>query len=133
MERGVICLDTHVLVWRALAPNRLSAEALRCCEKMEKEGGCASAISIWEIGLKIRRGDLDLGMPLSKFVRMLEGTGSFRLVPVSADIWMENLALDWSHRDPADRTIVVTARHLGVPLLTKDETIRAWAGANAIW
>ncbi|HHS13387.1 MAG TPA: hypothetical protein ENN03_06420 [bacterium] len=36
----------------------------------------------------------------------------------------ENLRLEWSPTDPADRTIVATARLRGLPILTKDRIVR---------
>ncbi len=51
-----------------------------------------------------------------------------RLSPKARDvcdemIWMENLVLTWEHRDPADRTIVATAKLRDLLLVTKDEAI----------
>jgi PIN domain nuclease of toxin-antitoxin system len=37
------------------------------------------------------------------------------------------------HKDPADRMIVATARKLAVPLVTKDDKIRAYAHVKTIW
>lgn len=52
---------------------------------------------------------------------------------MTSSLWIQSLALDWEHRDPADRVIVATALHRGVPLVTKDEAIRAWGGVECIW
>ena len=35
--------------------------------------------------------------------------------------------------DPADRVIVATALLRGVPVLTKDETIRSFEGVTSVW
>jgi len=56
----VIVIDTHVLLWWALDPEKLSVEARCRVEEMERSGGFASAISIWELGIKVKRGKLDL-------------------------------------------------------------------------
>jgi PIN domain nuclease of toxin-antitoxin system len=45
---------------------------------------------------------------------------------------IENIELEWEHRDPADRTIVATARHFGCPLVTPDARILAFY-PRAIW
>jgi PIN domain nuclease of toxin-antitoxin system len=57
----VVVLDTHALLWWALDPDRLSPAATTCLRDMDRDGGFASAISIWELGIKIQRGKLDLG------------------------------------------------------------------------
>jgi PIN domain nuclease of toxin-antitoxin system len=36
------------------------------------------------------------------------------------------------HRDPADRFLIATARHLGVPLMTIDERILAYGAAGHV-
>ncbi|MBN1561244.1 PIN domain-containing protein, partial [candidate division KSB1 bacterium] len=49
---------------------------------------------------------------------------SIDIVPVDENLWIKNLALDWSHRDPADRTIVATAMMRNCPIITKDRIIQ---------
>ncbi len=48
------------------------------------------------------------------------------LVPISPDICTTSVRLSDFHGDPADRLIVATALHLGVPLLTADQAIIDW-------
>ena len=48
-------------------------------------------------------------------------------------IWLRTVALEWSHRDPADRVIVATALEKGVPLLSKDEALHAFSGVRCVW
>lgn len=129
----MICLDTHALLWWSLDREKLSAKAARICLRMDREGGFASAISLWEIGLKIKNRKLEIGLSVEEFARRIAVTGVVTIVPVDAELWMANLRLAWEHRDPADRTIVATARHLKVPLLTKDEIIHAFSPAKAVW
>lgn len=100
---------------------------------MEKEGGYASAVSLWEIGLKIKNQKLVIGLTIEEFTDRIAQTGTLEFVPVDAGLWMAGLRLDWSHRDPADRVIVATAMRMCVPLLTKDELIHAFPPARAVW
>jgi PIN domain nuclease of toxin-antitoxin system len=51
--------------------------------------------------------------------------GSVEIVPVDDLTWLKNLALDWEHRDPADRTIVALATLRHLDLVTKDRDIAA--------
>lgn len=74
-----------------------------------------------------------LPISIEELVRRLEQGGVVELVPVDAAIWLRSLSLPWEHFDPADRVIVATALARGVPLLTMDETIRAFEGAVTIW
>jgi PIN domain nuclease of toxin-antitoxin system len=129
----VILLDTHALLWWALDPEQLSPRAEQELAQMERRDGYASSISIWELGVKIKRGTLDIGIGIEELARRLERSAVVELVPVDTTLWLRSLALDWHHRDPADRVIVATALSKGVPLLTKDEAIRAFGGIETIW
>lgn len=129
----MIVLDTHVLLWWALDPDQLSEGARQACEQMEREGGFASSISIWELGVKVQRGKLELGLSVDELARRLAQSGVVELVPVDTKTWLQSLALPWAHRDPADRVIVATALQRDVPVLTKDAAIRDFHGVRSIW
>jgi PIN domain nuclease of toxin-antitoxin system len=129
----VIVLDTHALLWWALDPDRLSQAAAEAIREMEHRGGFASAISIWELGIKIQRGKLDLGIPIEEFARRIDTRTKVELLPVTTATWLRSLELAWDHRDPADRVIVATAIGQGVPLVTADTEIRRFQGVTCIW
>ncbi len=126
-------LDTHALLWWCLDPTKLSAAAASTCSRMERDAnGLVCSISLWELGVKIRNGKLDIGMPIRAFADRLSSLGVVDIVAVDTELWLANLALDWSHRDPADRTIVALAASRGAALLTKDAAIRGFYPA-CIW
>ena len=129
----MIVLDTHALLWWALDPDALSAKARRVCAKMEIEGGYASAISVWELGVKVKRKKLELGLSVSEFARRVERSGVVEFVPVDTTVWLRSLALDCDHRDPADRVIAATALLKGSELLTKDKALHACDAVETIW
>lgn len=129
----MILLDTHALLWWALDPDRLSPDAAKAVEQMERDGAFASSISIWELGVKVQRGKLDLGIAVDEFARRVETSGVVELVPVDTALWLRSLALPWDHRDPADRVIVATALLLDVPVLTKDAALQAFDGVETVW
>jgi PIN domain nuclease of toxin-antitoxin system len=133
MDRDVILLDTHALLGWALDPGQLSDTATRLLSEMERRGGFASAISVWELGIKVQRRKLDLGISIEELARRIHSSNVVEFVPVDTTIWLRSLNLGWEHRDPADRVIVATALTKGVPLLTKDEAIHAFDGIQAVW
>jgi PIN domain nuclease of toxin-antitoxin system len=128
-----VVLDTHALLWWALDPDQLSTEARRVVGDMERQGGFASTISFWEIGMKCQRRKLALPITIDELARRIERGGVVELVPVDSAIWLRSLSLPWSHSDPADRVIVATALAKGLPLLTKDQAIRSFDGVDSIW
>lgn len=133
MAGDVIVLDTHALLWWALDPDQLSEPAQRSLARMEQEGGYASSISIWELGIKVKRGKLELPLAVEELAQRVERSGIVQLVPVDTSVWLRSLSLAWEHPDPVDRVIVATALMRGVPLLTKDAIIRQWAGVTCVW
>lgn len=129
----MVLLDTHVLLWWALDPDQLSPAAVASLQAMERFGGFASAISIWELGVKVQRGKLDLGISIVEFTRRLQKSSILELLPVTAAVWLRSLDLAWDHRDPADRVIVATALVQDVPLLTADTEIHRFGGVSCVW
>lgn len=120
----MIVLDSHALVWWTHAPEKLSEPAREACGRIPDEGGGVSSISLWELGLKAKLGQIDLGLPVREYAQRLERLAQFEIIPVTADLWLRNLELDWDHRDPADRTIVATAQSRRARLITRDTIIR---------
>ena len=91
-----------------------------------------SSVSFWEIGLKAERGMLELGDSFDGFMTRIESMSGLSILPVDLGIWRQVLALDWDHRDPADRIIVATAMHHQATLLSSDRAIRAFF-QEAVW
>ena len=127
-------LDTHVLLWYTLDPEKLTEPALKALNEIEKEGlGYYSSISLWELGIKIKNNKLDIGMTIDQFTRGLKTMGTLVDLPVTTEVWLENLRLDWAHKDPADRTIVATARLRALPVISKDLLIIDSGQVDTIW
>jgi PIN domain nuclease of toxin-antitoxin system len=129
----MIVLDTHALLWWALDPEKLSARAAEVLATMEREGGFASAISMWELGIKVKRKKLILPLAVDELAIRIERSGVVELLPVDTATWLRSLSLVWDHPDPADRVIVATALGKGLPLLTKDDAIRSFAEVRTVW
>lgn len=126
----MIVLDTSALIYWTLDPGKLSSPAAQAIENAEKI--IISAISIWEIGLKAKQKKLDLPLSIHAYVNKVKQVASVEIQSVTVDIWLENLALEWEHRDPADRTIVATARLSSCALVSSDRVIGAFY-QNTIW
>jgi PIN domain nuclease of toxin-antitoxin system len=133
MAGDMIVLDTHALLWWTLDPDKLSPAAVARLDAIETQGGLASSISIWELGIKIQRGKLDLGISIDEFAQRVAKTEALQLLAVDTATWLRSLALPWDHRDPADRVIVASAQLQGVPLLTADAEIHRFGGVECIW
>ena len=127
---GVIVLDTSVLLFWTLDRDRLSRPAARAIADADRIG--LSSISIWEIGIKVKREKLAIPLAIEEFTDKLEQIDRLDILPVDARTWIKNLELNWDHRDPADRTIVATASLHACPLVTSDSAIRAFY-SQTVW
>jgi PIN domain nuclease of toxin-antitoxin system len=124
----MILLDTNVLLWRTGDDKRLSKQARRAIDQaVDRNAACASAISLWEMAMLIRKQRIRLGQPLREWSRIIFGPQGLRLVPVDEMIAIDAGELEGIHGDPADRTIIATARAMACPLLTADHEILAYA------
>jgi PIN domain nuclease of toxin-antitoxin system len=125
MGGELMLFDTCALLWSTLDPDSLTdKEKDIAFSAFEKGRAAVSSISFWEIGIKIKRKKLDIGMTLENFIEKIHAFNGFEIIAVDEFIWMENIRLEWDHRDPADRTIVATAKSRDLPILTKDMIIR---------
>ena len=127
-----LLLDTSALLYWTLSPARLTPAAQSAIDDAAQTGIAASAISLWEIGLKVQRGTLQLGVDFDEYVSRLHRVHNLAFIAVDTKIWLRLLALTWDHRDPADRVIVATADVLDTALVTSDRAIRDYF-ARSIW
>jgi PIN domain nuclease of toxin-antitoxin system len=131
----VILLDTHALIWFLTSPEKLSVVANRA---IEKDYGSTpiliSSISIWETCYLVQKGTIKFTVPIGDWVTQLSQKSSFQFVPIDNTISYQSTSLPGVfHKDPADRFIVATARHLGATLITKDVKIRRYKHVKTLW
>jgi PIN domain nuclease of toxin-antitoxin system len=126
----MILLDTSALLFWTIDPKKLSPTAKQMIEA--EEAVLVSSISIWEIAQKVKRARLEISIGLNQWIKGLYHLGKLEILSVDVDMWLSSVALDWDHRDPADRVIVATASLLNCPLITSDRVITNYYAA-AIW
>lgn len=126
----MILLDTSTLLFWTLNRKRLSLAAAEAIETAERIA--LSSISVWEIGIKVKKGRLEIPYPIDEYVQNLKTVQKIEILAVDEAVWLKSLALDWSHGDPADRVIVATAVLNTCPLITSDRVLRAFY-EDAIW
>jgi PIN domain nuclease of toxin-antitoxin system len=98
---GSVLLDTCTLIWLANG-DRMRPQAADAIVAAGLSGGIlVSPVSAWELGL--------LARPRGRN-------------HASGRNWAGEV-----HGDPADQMIVATARHLGIPVVTRDARILAYA------
>ena len=82
-----------------------------------------SAMTLVEIGMLFGEDRTRLRIPMGELLADLRSGVRFQVVPIDVEIAAEIAALGKILRDPADRTIVATARVHGLRLVTSDQRI----------
>ena len=131
----MIVLDTHVLVWWVNGSPALPSRVQRELRAALADGPArVSAISAFEIRTAVRRGRLDLGVPIEQWFGDLAALPELRFEPVSHEIALRAGSFDESvPGDPADRIIAATALCLAATLATADAKLRRFPGLRTVW
>lgn len=116
-----LLLDTHLLLWAAGSPERLSREAHNLLLDPASQLAFSSA-SLWEIAIKNALGRPDFKVDPRRLWRMLLLNGYRELTVVSEHAVAVN-DLPPLHKDPFDRILIAQARAEGLLLLTVDEAV----------
>jgi PIN domain nuclease of toxin-antitoxin system len=120
-------LDTHLLLWAASSPERLSAKALAVFNDPDSSL-FFSAASIWEIAIKNGLGRDDFKVDVSLLRRGLLDSGYQEIPLLSAHtVFLKNLPA--LHKNPFDRILVAQATAEGITLVTADSVVAAYPGA----
>lgn len=121
-----LLLDTHVLIWAAGFPDRLSANARELIADADNDM-FFSAASLWEIAIKSSLGREDFTVDARLLRRGLLDNGYSEL-PVASEHAVAIDGLPPIHRDPFDRLLIAQAMVEGITLLTADELVARYPG-----
>jgi PIN domain nuclease of toxin-antitoxin system len=129
----VILLDTHVLIWMASDPGRLSSKAREQIVQARRSTGLAVAsITLWELAWLAENQRVLYSGSVESFVR--ETISRVSVKSLSPEIAAVAAHLPDNYpKDPSDRLIGSTAIVLGIPLVTADERIRSSGILECIW
>ncbi len=116
-----LLLDTHILLWAAGQPEKLS-DAARVLLTTPENTLFFSAASIWEIVIKLGLGLEDFKIDPYRLRKMLVVHGYAEL-PVTAEHALKVHLLPYLHKDPFDRLLLAQARVEGLLLLTNDAAV----------
>jgi len=121
-----LLLDTHLLLWAAGEPERLSTQARGLIDDPDNEL-LFSAASLWEVAIKRGLGRHDFKVDARLLRRGLLDNGYSEL-PIVSDHAVTTESLPPIHKDPFDRVLVAQATVEGITLLTIDSLVSQYPG-----
>jgi len=127
---SVIVLDTHVLIYDALAPARLSRRAKRL---IDTQPLACSDISLWEIAMLVSKGRLNVEAEPEAFLDDVLRVRNIRVLPITPRIAALAQSTEFRHADPADRLIAATAIAHRARLVSADGELRRLSAVEVLW
>ncbi len=118
--------DTHLLLWAADHPHRLSKVAVALLTDPDNEL-FFSPLNIWEVAIKGALGRKDFHFDPSTLRRDLLNNG-YKELPLISDHAIAVQNLPQLHKDPIDRLLIAQATVEGITLLTADRQVARYPG-----
>ena len=129
----MILLDTHVLIWLAFEPAKLSKAARDAIRESARTGGLGiSAITLWEAAWLVTHRRVDFTGTPEAFVEEISSRTAVFPITQTIAILANRLPATYPS-DPCDRLIGATAMSEGFALVTKDRTIQNCNQIRTIW
>jgi len=129
----MILLDTHIVIWLAFEPGRLSKRAKDAIRAARSQGGLAIAgITLLELAWLAEKGRVATTLSVESFVRLC--ASKMTVLPITPEIAARAVSFPDSYpRDPQDRLIGATALVEGIQLVTHDKLIKKSGMVPIIW
>jgi PIN domain nuclease of toxin-antitoxin system len=129
----MILLDTHVLIWLAFEPAKLSRAVREAIHESARTGGLGiSAITLWEAAWLVTHRRVDFTGTADAFLEEISSRTA--VFPITRQIALLANQLPATYPgDPSDRLIGATALAEGIALVTKDRSIRNCKQIKTIW
>ena len=121
-----LLLDTHILLWAAYTPDRLSAKA----QAMIADPANSlyfSVASLWEVAIKSALGRPDFTVDAAE-LRLGLVANDYDELPIESAHVLRLPTLPPLHADPFDRILLAQAMAEGQVLLTADAKVLAYGG-----
>ena len=121
-----LLLDTHLLLWAVVEPERLDVALVGMLED-PLNTPVFSVVSLWELVIKRGLDRPDFQMEPSLLRQALLEAG-WRELPVEAHHALAVGQLPPLHRDPFDRLLLAQAQADGLLLITADQQLAQYPG-----
>jgi PIN domain nuclease of toxin-antitoxin system len=129
-----VLVDTQVLIWHALLPERVSRKAKQA---IEKGNHVYSHASVWELAIKSGSNKIELRQDgervmATQFIVSASSHMRLSLLPLELDDFTVVESLPPHHKDPFDRLLVAQAKNRGLGIISADPMFDAY-GVKRAW
>jgi PIN domain nuclease of toxin-antitoxin system len=124
-------LDTNVWLWSLDSPELIGDEGRQILERGEEEI-YLSAVTSWEISIKMRLGKLDFPGPPAKHVAQFMVKQGLRPLSINHSHAARLYDLPAHHGDPFDRMLIAQALVEDMAILTSDRSFKRYS-APLLW
>ena len=117
-------LDMHIFLWYVEGSSKLSPRVLKIIQD-KSNGKLVSIASLWEIAIKINKGNLNLSMPFPVLDRYIE-LNQFKILPVSFEHLIQIEKIPRFHADPFDHLLIAQAMIENLTIVSADRHFTAY-------
>jgi len=121
-----LLLDTHIFIWWADEPERLSPFILDALLNPDNVL-VLSVVSLWEMQIKAQLGKLTMRQPLEQLILTQQSINNLELLPVWAQHIFTLDRLPMHHKDPFDRMIISQSIVEGLTVVTIDKIFSSYS------
>lgn len=126
-----LLLDTHIWIWNDTAPEKLTSEINRELASPENQLWL-SPVSIWEVTVLLEKRRINLKQDFRNWADESVRDLQLQEATITWEVAHELRYTMLSHRDPADRFLVATAKVYDLTLVTADERLFNVAGLSVL-
>jgi len=124
-------LDTHIWLWAAIEPHKLTSEVRRSLNSPEAER-FLSAISLWELSVMVEKKRFALKEDFAVWVQRSISDLNLNETPLVWKVAYELRYILPNHKDPADRFLAATAIAFDLILVTADQKLIGVPGLKVL-
>jgi len=121
-----LLLDTHIFIWWADQPEKLSPVSLSALQD-EANDLLLSVASVWEMQIKMQLGKLKVSLPLKELLKNQQEANDLTVLPIALTHVLTLDGLPFHHKDPFDRLLIAQSISEGLTVVTADSQFSAYA------
>jgi PIN domain nuclease of toxin-antitoxin system len=130
---GPLLLDTHVWIWHVEGDaSRMVPGTTALLDRSGAQSRLfVSDISYWEVAVKAAKAKIAFSVDVAVWLQRAEQAPGIRFQALTRPVLLQSTRLAGPvHNDPADRMLIATSQVHGIPLVTADRQIIAYAKAH---